>query len=67
MVGLAALTVAITWFSFAIQPRLIASFGARPWGYVFPLLAIFGLIGIRAMRPREIRPSYARRSSSWEC
>jgi cytochrome d ubiquinol oxidase subunit II len=54
--ALLPLTVAITWFSFAIQPRLIASFGARPWGYVFPLLAIFGLIGIRAMRPREIPP-----------
>jgi cytochrome d ubiquinol oxidase subunit II len=47
--SLLPLTVAITWFSFRIQPRLSESFGARPWGYVFPLLAIAGLIGMRAM------------------
>jgi len=46
--SLLPLTAAITWCSFAIQPRLAASFGARPWGYVFPLLAVAGLIGMRA-------------------
>jgi cytochrome d ubiquinol oxidase subunit II len=50
------LTVAITWCSFAIQPRLSQSFSARPWGYVFPLLAVAGLIGTRAMHRRNVAP-----------
>jgi cytochrome d ubiquinol oxidase subunit II len=47
--GLLAITIVITWSSFRIQPHLSQSFGARPWGYVFPLLAIAGLIGMRLM------------------
>ncbi len=54
--ALLPLTVAITWFSFAIQPRLSASFSAQPWGYVFPLLAIVGLAGMRLMQRREVLP-----------
>lgn len=58
--ALLALTIAITWASFQIQPRLSQSYGARPWGYVFPLLAVAGWIGMRAMR----RPAAAFLSSS---
>ena len=47
---LLAATVLITWSSFRIQPQLSASFGVRPWGYVFPMLAVGGLVGMRAMR-----------------
>jgi cytochrome bd ubiquinol oxidase subunit II len=54
--GLLPLTVALTWCSFSIQPRLSQSFGARPWGYVFPLLAIAGLIGMRATSRRDAAP-----------
>jgi len=54
--GLLPLTAAITWASFAIQPRLRASFGARPWGCVFPLLAVGGLIGMRAAGRRDVAP-----------
>jgi len=54
--ALPPLTVAITWCSFAIQPRLSQSFGARPWGYVFPLLAVAGLVGIRALGRRDVAP-----------
>jgi len=54
--GLLPLTVAITWSSFAIQPRLSASFAARPWGYVFPALAVAGLIGMRALGRRDVAP-----------
>jgi cytochrome d ubiquinol oxidase subunit II len=45
--GLAAATMAITWASFAIQPHLSASYSAQPWGFVFPALALAGLIGMR--------------------
>ena len=45
--GLLAITAPLTWSSFRIQPQLSQSFAARPWGYLFPLLAIAGLLGIR--------------------
>ena len=48
--GVAAATVLITLASFAIQPQLRLSFDAQPWGYIFPLLALVGLIGMRLMR-----------------
>jgi cytochrome d ubiquinol oxidase subunit II len=54
--SLLPLTVAITWCSFAIQPRLGASFAARPWGYLFPLMAVAGLIGMRTMHGRDLAP-----------
>jgi cytochrome d ubiquinol oxidase subunit II len=50
--GLAALVVAITLVSFRIQPHLKESFAARPWGYVFPILALAGLVGARIMNSR---------------
>ena len=51
--GLAALVVAITLVSFRIQPHLKESFAARPWGYVFPILALAGLVGARIMNSRR--------------
>jgi cytochrome d ubiquinol oxidase subunit II len=43
---LAAFVAGITLASFRIQPHLVESFAARPWGWVFPLLAVAGLAGI---------------------
>jgi cytochrome d ubiquinol oxidase subunit II len=54
--SLLPLTLLITWCSFAIQPRLGDSYGTRPWGYVFPLLAVAGLIGMRAMHRGRMVP-----------
>src|SRR5437660_128238 len=34
------LTVAITYASFRVQPHLTLSFVERPWGYLFPVIAI---------------------------
>jgi cytochrome d ubiquinol oxidase subunit II len=42
-----AMVVVITIVSFVVQPHLSESFRDRPWGYVFPLLAIAGLILMR--------------------
>jgi cytochrome d ubiquinol oxidase subunit II len=50
--GLAASVILITLVSFRIQPHLKASFEARPWGYVFPTLALAGLVGARLMNSR---------------
>lgn len=49
----AALTVLITALSFKVQPRLLENFTAKPWAYVFPMLALAGLIGVRLSR-REL-------------
>jgi len=45
--ALAASIAVITWCSFVVQPQLQTSFAERPWGYVFPLIALAGLIGMR--------------------
>jgi len=47
--GVALLTVVVTIFTFRIQPQVPASFAAHPWGYVFPALALVGLLGVRGM------------------
>ncbi len=41
----ALLTVVITFASFRLLPQLILSFQAHPWGFIFPVLAIAGLLG----------------------
>jgi cytochrome d ubiquinol oxidase subunit II len=44
---------AITLASFHVQPHLQASFADRPWGYVFPLLALLGFAGMRRCDERR--------------
>lgn len=43
----ATLTVFITYASFHLLPNLILSFRAHPWGFIFPVLAISGLLGTK--------------------
>jgi|SRR5579875_696543 len=43
---LVVFTAAITWASFELQPHLLASLLARPWGWIFPLIALAGLSGM---------------------
>jgi len=40
-------TVAITISSFRLPPFLSLNFRAHPWGFVFPVLAIVGLLGTK--------------------
>jgi cytochrome d ubiquinol oxidase subunit II len=40
-------TLLITALSFRVQPHLTENFAKYPWGYLFPVLAIAGLLGIR--------------------
>src|SRR5882762_2928624 len=42
----AALTVLITAASFRLLPGLASSFRQRPWGFVFPILAVAALLGV---------------------
>ncbi|HLK49442.1 MAG TPA: cytochrome d ubiquinol oxidase subunit II [Bryobacteraceae bacterium] len=53
--GVLAAVIVITAASFAVQPHLAVSFRERPWGCIFPLLAIAGLI---LMRFRNARPAF---------
>jgi cytochrome bd ubiquinol oxidase subunit II len=43
----ALLTLAVTLVSFHVAPRLALGFHERPWGLVFPVAAIAGLLGIK--------------------
>jgi len=45
--ALAASVAAITLASFHVQPHLQSSFTERPWGFLFPLIALAGLVGMR--------------------
>lgn len=53
--GLALLTILVTWSSFRIQPQLSAGFSARPWEYIFPALAVAGLIGVIVFLKEETK------------
>ncbi|HUO33730.1 MAG TPA: cytochrome d ubiquinol oxidase subunit II [Candidatus Acidoferrum sp.] len=52
-VGVVLFTVIITWATFRIQPRVPESFAQRPWGYIFPALALAGLVGVRWFLRRQ--------------
>jgi cytochrome d ubiquinol oxidase subunit II len=45
--AMTALTGLVTVASFRVQPHLAESFAERPWGYLFPAIAVAGLVGIR--------------------
>ena len=50
--GVAAMTVVVTAATFQVQPHVPARLASEPWGAVFPLLALGGLIGMRVLSPR---------------
>jgi cytochrome d ubiquinol oxidase subunit II len=45
--GVVVFTAVVTALSFGVQPHLTDNFAAHPWGVVFPMLALSGLIGVR--------------------
>lgn len=44
-VATALLTVLVTALTFRLQPQVSANLAARPWGWLFPALAVAGLVG----------------------
>jgi cytochrome d ubiquinol oxidase subunit II len=46
------LTAIVTFVSFRIQPNIAKEFHDRPWGAIFPLLALAGLFGMRIASAR---------------
>ena len=51
--GVAALSIVITAVSFRVQPHLVHAFAARPWGWIFPILAVIGIAGVRIFLERS--------------
>ncbi|MGB6482051.1 MAG: cytochrome d ubiquinol oxidase subunit II [Candidatus Acidiferrales bacterium] len=58
-VPLVLFTVLITWSSFSLQAHLGASYAARPWGWIFPVLAIAGLVGVIVFLKKDAKAFYA--------
>jgi cytochrome d ubiquinol oxidase subunit II len=58
----AMLTVVVTWFTFRIQPRVPANLAAHPWGYLFPALAVAGLLSLRWFLSKSEGPRSERRA-----
>lgn len=58
-IPLALFTVLVTWSSFHLQPHLSASFAARPWGRIFPAIAIAGLLGTIFLVKNEAKAFFA--------
>jgi cytochrome bd ubiquinol oxidase subunit II len=52
-VALVVLTVLGTIATFWVSPWMLESFGARPYGYVLPLVAVAGLVGMIVFNVRE--------------
>jgi cytochrome bd ubiquinol oxidase subunit II len=44
--GVLALTALVTAITFKVQPQVLVNFKTRPWGFVFPALAVAGLAGV---------------------
>src|SRR5207249_225569 len=40
------LALLTTLATFSVQPQISASFFSRPWGFIFPIIALLGLIGM---------------------
>jgi cytochrome d ubiquinol oxidase subunit II len=50
--GVVILTAAVTIATWEVQPLVAANLAARPWGYVFPALALGGLTGVAVFRKK---------------
>ncbi len=51
--AVAALTVILTAVTLRLQPQVWRSLTERPWGWIFPLVAVAGLVLVLWLSPRE--------------
>jgi len=51
--GVVALTALVTIITFAVQPQLRTNFSRWWWGFIFPVLAIAGLVGVQLQLKRR--------------
>jgi len=52
-VATVVLTIVGTMATFYVRPELLNSFSARPWGALFPILAIAGLVSVSVFAARQ--------------
>ena len=52
-IGVLLLTIVVTIFTMRVQPQVPANLSAHPWGYVFPALAVLGLLMILGRGRRQ--------------
>ena len=45
-VAVILLTLVVSGLTFNVQPQVLQNFSRWPWGYIFPLLAITGAVGV---------------------
>ncbi|MEW5974798.1 MAG: cytochrome d ubiquinol oxidase subunit II [Acidobacteriota bacterium] len=50
---LVATTAVTTYFTFQVQPHIPGRLLSQPWGFIFPILAVAGLFGIRWFLARQ--------------
>jgi cytochrome bd ubiquinol oxidase subunit II len=55
--AVALLTIVVSLITFRVQPNLMANFSKWPWGVVFPLVAVAGMIAVKV---------YLARSDEWK-
>ncbi len=48
--AVSGITLTLSLVSFVVQPKIRDAFGVRPWGVVFPLIALAGLVAVRRFR-----------------
>ena len=65
--GVIVFTALITILSFRVQPHLAQSFAGYPLGYVFPLLALAGLLGVRLWDAQQTELLTFLASSAYIC
>jgi cytochrome bd ubiquinol oxidase subunit II len=57
--GILILTAAVTVITFKVQPQVKGNFVTWPWGFIFPLLAVAGIAGVRfEMVKRDERKAF---------
>jgi cytochrome d ubiquinol oxidase subunit II len=57
--GILILTAAVTVITFKVQPQVKENFVTWPWGFIFPLLAVAGIAGVRfEMVKRDERKAF---------
>jgi len=60
----AALTVVVTFTSFRLLPQGLLSFRVHPFGFIFPMLAIAGLLAVKLfLRTEQEAPAFAASST----
>jgi cytochrome bd ubiquinol oxidase subunit II len=51
--AVALLTIVVSLITFRVQPSVMANFARWPWGFVFPVLAVAGIVAVKIYLARR--------------